>query len=222
MELTFIYFGIPFWRAEVGKIALFVGGIEFENRTITGEEFQRVKENGHLDDGTIIPFHQFPCLIVDGVSIAQTGGIARFCGKLSGMYPKANDILAAQIDQYLDIATDITALVSSTGSEEDNEKRRTIRQEMCSGVLGRKLQILNKNIADDSNWVLGSSMGLADIAIWRLMGWLSSGMLDGIPTNLLTGYPKISRVCSAVDVHPKIQEWVNQTYPKDYIRGNYL
>ena len=60
------------------------------------------------------------------------------------MYPKANDILAAQIDQYLDIATDITALVSSAGSEEDNEKRRTIRQEMCNGVLGRKLQILNK------------------------------------------------------------------------------
>ena len=85
MELTFIYFDIPFWRAEVGKKALFVGGIEFENKTITGEEFQRVKESGHLDDGTIIPFHQFPCLIVDGVSIAQTGGIARFCGKLSSM-----------------------------------------------------------------------------------------------------------------------------------------
>ena len=125
MELTFIYFDIPFWRAEVGKIALFVGGIEFENRTISGEEFQRVKENGHLDDGTIIPFHQFPCLIVNGVSIAQTGGIARFCGKLSGMYPRTNDILAGQIDQYLDIATDITVLVSSAGIEEDVEKRRS-------------------------------------------------------------------------------------------------
>ena len=222
MELTFIYFDIPFWRTEVGKIALFIGGVAFENKIITGEEFQRVKENGHLDDGTIIPFHQFPCLIVDGVSIAQTGGIARFCGKLSGMYPRSNDILAAQIDQYLDIATDITVLVSSAGSEEDDEKRRTMRQEMCSGILGRKLQIVDKNISDNSDWILGQSMGLADIAIWRLMGWLSSGMLDGIPTNLLTSYPKISRVCSAVDVHPKIQEWVKQTYPKDYIRGNYL
>jgi len=56
----------------------------------------------------------------------------------------------------------------------------------------------------------------------RLLGWLSSGMLDGIPTNLLTGDPKISRACSAVDVHTKIQEWVSQTCPKDYIRGNYL
>ena len=113
-------------------------------------------------------------------------------------------------------------MVSSAGSEDDDDKRRTLRQEMCSGVLGRKLQILDKNITHDSDWILGQSMGLPDIAIWRLMGWLTSGMLDGIPTNLLKGYPKISRVCSAVDMHPKIQEWVRQTYPKDYIRGNYL
>ena len=222
MELTFIYFDIPFWRAEVGKIALFLGRVEFNNKKITSEEFQRVKENGHLDDGTIIPFHQFPCLIVDGVSIAQTGGIARFCGKLSNMYPVTNDIAAAQIDQYLDIATDITVLVSSAGGEKDDDKRRIMRQEMCSGALGRKLQILDKNIAAGSEWIVGQCMGLADIAIWRLMGWLSSGMLDGIPTNLLVGYPNISRVCLAVDRHPRIQEWVNQTYPQNYNRGKYL
>jgi len=54
------------------------------------------------------------------------------------------------------------------------------------------------------------------------MGWLSPGILDGILTKPLTGYSRIFRVCSAVDAHPKIQEWVRQTYPKDYIRGNYL
>ena len=106
--------------------------------------------------------------------------------------------------------------------KKNDENRKTLRQEMCSGALGKKLQKLDKNIADDSDWVLGQNMGLPDIALWRLMGWLTSGMLDGIPTNLLTKYPKVSRVCSAVDVHPKIQEWVSQTYPKDYIRGNYL
>ena len=97
----------------MGKIALFMGGIDFENRIVEGEEFQRVKENGKLDDGTLIPFHQLPCLVVDGVSIAQTAGIARFCGKLSGMYPKNDDVLAARIDQFLDMATDITNLIFS-------------------------------------------------------------------------------------------------------------
>ncbi len=119
MELTFIYFDFPFWRAEVGKIALFMGGIDFENKIVDREEFQRVKQTGQLDDGTLIPFHQLPCLVVDGVSIAQTAGIARFCGKLSGMYPKNDDVLAAQIDQFLDMATDITDLIFTTGHDED-------------------------------------------------------------------------------------------------------
>ena len=99
MKLTFIYFDFPFWRAEVGKIALYFGGIDFEDRKIIREEFLRAQANGHLDDGTIIPFHQFPCLIVDGFPIAQTGGIARFCGKLSGLYPVNDDLIAAKIDQ---------------------------------------------------------------------------------------------------------------------------
>ena len=64
-------------------------------------------------------------------------------------------------------------------------------------------------------------MGLEDIAIWRLMGWLSSGTLDGIPTTILKKRPKIQRVCQNVDANPKIQEWVQLTYQKGYNRGNY-
>ena len=222
MKLSFIYLDSPFWRAEVGKIALYIGGIEFENKIITREEFQRVKIEGHLDDGTIIPFHQLPCLIVDGFPIAQTGGISRFCGKLSGIYPKNDDLLAARIDQFVDIATDITVLIFSCGVNEEEEIRRAKRRELSRGDLARKLRMLDKNITDDGDWVVQPSMGLADIAIWRLMGWLSSGTVDGIPTNILKDFPKIARVCSAVDSNTKIQEWVRKTYPTNYIRGNYL
>jgi len=70
------------------------------------------------------------------VSIVQTGGIAHFCGKLSSMHPKSNDVLTAKIDRYVDIATDITALVSGAGSDEDDEKRKMMRQDICSGILG--------------------------------------------------------------------------------------
>ena len=199
-----------------------MGGIDFEKRIIGSEEFQRVKQTGQLDDGTLIPFHQLPCLVVNGVSIAQTGGIARFCGKLSGMYPKNDDVLAAQIDQFLDMATDITDLIFTTGHDEDEETKKIKRQELCKGELARKLEMLDKSVGDEGDWVLGSDLGLADIAIWRLLGWLSSGNLDGVPTDLIRAFPRISRVCRAVDEHPKIYEWVARTYPKDYVRGNYF
>ena len=222
MKLTFIYFDFPFWRAEVGKIALYFGGIDFEDRKIIREEFLRAQANGHLDDGTIIPFHQFPCLIVDGVPIAQTGGIARFCGKLSGLYPINDDLLAARIDQFLDLATDINFLISASGSTGDEEKIKANRQELSKGELPRKLKMLERSIAENSDWIVESNISITDIAIWRLMGWLSSGTIDGIPTDLLKDFPKIRRVCLAVDAHQKVQEWIEKTYPKNYERGNYL
>ena len=222
MKLTFIYFDFPFWRAEVGKIALYFGGIDFEDRKIIREEFLRAQANGHLDDGTIIPFHQFPCLIVDGVPIAQTGGIARFCGKLSGLYPINDDFLAARIDQFLDLATDINFLISASGGEEDEEKIKANRQELSKSELPRKIKMLERSIAENSDWIVDSDISIADIAIWRLMGWLSSGTIDGIPTDLLKDFPKIRRVCLAVDAHQKVQEWIEKTYPKNYERGNYL
>ena len=221
LKLTFIYLNFPFWRAEVSRIALFLSGIEFENRVVLLDEFQRVKKDGKLDDGTVIPHHQLPCLIVDGHPIVQTGAIARYWGRLSGLYPNDNDLLAAQIDQVLDLATDITVLVSATGRMDNDQEKIRKRKVLSDGELGRKLDILEKNIKPNSIWINGGSMGLEDIAIWRLMGWLSSGTLNGIPTAILKRRPKIQRVCQNVDANPIVQQWIQLTYQKDYNRGNF-
>ena len=221
LKLTFIYLNFPFWRAEVSRIALFLAGVKFENRIVLSDEFQRVKADGRLDDGTVIPHHQLPCLIVDGHPIVQTGAIARYCGKLSGLYPKNNDLLAAQIDQVLDLATDITVLVSTSGRMDNDQEKIRTRKALSNGELGRKLDILEKNIKPNCSWITGDSMGLEDIAIWRLMGWLSSETLEGVPATILISRPKIQRVCQNVDTNPKIQQWIQLTYQKDYSRGNY-
>ena len=221
MQLTFIYFSFPFWRSEVAKIALYLGDIAFENRVIDSEEFAGVKSDGMLRDGTVIPFHQFPCLLVDDVPICQTGAIARFCGKLSGVYPKDAPLVAAQIDQYLDIATDITELVFVTGRDKDPETKMQERQTLAATGLARKLRILDKMIGDDGTWIVGDSIGLPDIAIWRLAGWLSCGSIEGIPTEILQPFDNILRVCKAVDQHPKVKAWVAMTYPDDYHRGSF-
>ena len=67
MELRLIYPDIPFWRAETSRLALFIGGIEFEDLRPSREEIAKMKT-----DGTF-PFGQFPVLQVDGKTIAQTG-----------------------------------------------------------------------------------------------------------------------------------------------------
>ena len=221
MQISFIYFDFPFWRAELGKIALFCGDINFNIRTISFDEFERVKDKGELDDGTIIPFHQLPCLVVDGVSIAQTGGIARFCGKLSGMYPTGDDILAARIDSFIDFATDITATVSAVGKHDEEEIRIKKRKELANGELARKLRMLDRYIDQSGRWTIGNAFGLPDIVIWRLMGWLTGGVVDGIPSDIIIKYPQIQRICLQVEAHEKIRKWILKTYPDGYVRGNY-
>ena len=213
MKISLIYFDFPFWRAEIARISLFIGNIEFEDVRITKDEFQRVKSDGQLDNGIKIPFNQLPCLVVDKVSIAQTGGIARFCGKLANLYPQNNNLEAAKIDQFIDMATDLTVLVASTKVEDRNN--------LVIGELSRKLSILNKSIELSNNYLVNNNISIADIAIWRLMGWLTSGSLDGIPLDLLKEHENISKICLLVDKHPKINEWINKTYPKTYVRGNF-
>ena len=221
MKLKFIYVDTPFWRAEVGRIALFMGDIKFDDVRIKREDFSTAKETGTLSDGTVLPFHQIPCLVVDDVSIAQTGAIARFCGKLSGLYPTHDDVNAAKIDDFIDFATDLTVMIDNTPNKTDEEKKRKARRDLATGPLKRKLSMLEKNISSDSEWMVTSNISIADVAIWRLLGWLSSGILDGMPTDLLSGFPKIRKLCLAVDKHPKIQKWISLTYPNNYTRGNY-
>ena len=47
MKLKFIYGDIPFWRAEVGRLALYFGNIDFEDIRITRDEFLYLKRTGN-------------------------------------------------------------------------------------------------------------------------------------------------------------------------------
>jgi glutathione S-transferase len=222
LEIRFIYMDFPFWRAEIGRIALHIGGVDFEDLRISRDEFLRAKESGKLDDGTIVPHRQIPFLTVDGKSIAQTGGISRICGRLSGLYPADDLVGSALVDQVIDMATDITMLLGPSNAEEDEEKKKQMRLSLAQGALPKKISCLEEQVErDDQEWFAGPHMTIADIAAWRLFGWLTSGVINHIPTELLSPFPNLRRVCRKVEEHPKVSEWVGLTYPKDYPPGNF-
>ena len=195
MNVTLIYLDNPFWRIELARIPLFIGNISFNDKRITLEEFRSAKETGFLKDGTKLPFHQIPCLVVDGVPIAQTGAIARFCGKLSRLYPTEDIISCALIDQFIDFVTDLTNLVyipsNSPLTEDEKIQHRRI---LAEGELKRKLDMLENNISANQTWIVGKEMTIADIAIWRGIGWLDSDLVAGIPQRYYVNYPKITKI----------------------------
>ena len=217
MKIRLFYTEIPFWRAEVSRLALYIGDIDFEDVRMTWrKDFDIMINTGKLPYGVISPFRQIPVMEVDGQVIGQTGGIARFCGKLSGMYPKNDDLLAAKIDQIIDAATDITNLVSLTMKEKDPDKRRSERQKLSKETLPKWLGFLENLLQENklSEWFAGDKISVADLAIWRLLGWIISGKLEHVPRTLLNTFPKLTTLYKNVDSQPKIQEWMSLNYLK--------
>ena len=206
MELRLIYPDIPFWRAETSRLALFIGGIEFEDLRPSREEIAKMKT-----DGTF-PFGQFPVLQVDGKTIAQTGAIARFCGKLSGLYPSKDEFAAAKVDEVIDLATDITNQMRPALREKDPKLRIEMRRELSKTILPRWLGFLEKLLQDngDTGFFVGRSISVADLAVWRLCAWISGGIIDGLPVNLLDGFPLLSVHQSQISNLPKVVEWINK------------
>ena len=218
-KITLYYFTIPFWRAEVSRLALFIGDIQFKDFRIEHgkEHHDQFKKSGKLPNGKIAPFRQLPVLEVNGEIFAQTGAIARYCGKLSGLYPLNNDFNAARIDQIIEAAQDINFLVSNTNKEKDPNKKKIAREILSSTYLPKWFKFLD-NLIEENNgsiWFVGQSITIADLAIWRLLGWLSSGILDGIPTNILHPYQNLMNMREGVYQLPKVKEWMLMKYGKE-------
>ena len=215
MRLKIIYFDMPFWRAEIARVCLFISDIEFEDLRITSEDNSYLKENGMLGDGTIIPFRQLPVLEIEGQSIAQTGAIARICGKISGMYP--TDIIeAGKVDQVIDTVTDINVLINPSMRERDPSIKKQMRNDLSSDALPKYFGYLENILeANDSGWFVGDEMTVADIAVWSMLGWIAQGVLDGIPPGLPKPFERLTRRYNKMSRMPKVQEWKRLTYAYD-------
>ncbi len=68
MDLKIIYFDLPFWRAEISRLPLFIANIKFDDVRPNGDDWDYAKENGKMKDGTIIPFRELPVLHINGES----------------------------------------------------------------------------------------------------------------------------------------------------------
>lgn len=205
-KLVHYYFDFPFWRAEVSRLALHLGGVEFEDKRI---DFKTFKESGKA------PFGQAPILEVDGKVISQTGAIARYCGKQGGFYPRDDDFAAAKIDELIDTATDITSCIGPTMRMEEAEKLEA-RKKLVADKLPMYFSALEgiMKANGSTGFFVGNKMTIADLAMWRLFGWIKGGVLDGIPTDVMDSYPLLIKLFDDMDSHPKIKAWMDSHYPK--------
>ena len=217
MKLVLYYFSIPFWRAEVTRLALFIGNIPFTDYRIEKDDYDIFKKTGKLPNNQIAPFKQLPVLEVDGKIFSQTGSIARYCGKLSGLYPTNNNYDAALIDQVIEACQDINFIYTLSNRDKDPEKKKIAREILTNKHLPKWFQFLENLIVSNNKsiWFVGKNMSIADLAVWRLLGWFTSGIIDGVPQDIIEPYENLKLMRKEVYNHPKVKEWMVLKYGKD-------
>lgn len=215
MDIKIIYFDLPFWRAEISRLPLFIANIKFDDVRPSDEDWDYAKENGKMKDGTIIPFRELPVLLINGQSIAQTMAIARICGKLGGMYPE--DIIeAGKVDQIVVAVENINALLSPSMKESDPTKKKAMRKELTSNELPTYFGYLQDILsANSSDWFVGENMTIADLAVWSLLGWIASGVIDDISAEVIQPFEGLVKLYNQINKNPRVKEWKIQTYYYD-------
>ena len=96
--------------------------------------------------------------------------------------------------------------------EQDPEKKKLMRQELSKNDLPKYFGFLENLLKDEKIWFAENRMTIADIAIWRLMGWLKSGVIDDIPQDITDDFNKLNRVYNEVNNNTDIKRWVSETY----------
>ena len=127
-KLALSYFDIHGGRGETARIALHVGGIAFDDDRIPFASWQSRKAE--------MPYGTVPVLTVDGESFAQSNGINRYVGKLTGLYP-VDPLEAMRCDEVMDAVEDVAAKVLSTFSGGAVILRVAWRDALTRDVVGR-------------------------------------------------------------------------------------
>lgn len=194
-------------RAEIARLAFYIGGVPFEDERVTREQWLALKPN--------TPCGQLPLLTVNNSQvIAQSFGIIRYAGTLGGLYPSTDPLNAALVDQVVFFIEDIFLKLQPTIREADPAKKIADRCVIAKDIWPPMFELLEKMIEKyGGKWAVGDAITVADLAVYNFFINIKIGLWDGIPKDLVDKYPRIEAVYNAVIEHPKVVEW-NEAHKK--------
>ena len=199
-NLKLTYFDFNGGRGEPARLAMFIGGIAFDDDRLSFDAFNESKAS--------FPFGAIPVLEVDGQTVAQSNGINRFVGKLAGLYPE-DPWQAALCDEAMDAVEDISNRITPTFSITDDEEKKAARQALVDGPLGFYLSRLNVLLENRrGEFFSDTRLTMADLKVFVFVRYLRSGILDHVPADLTDQVaPLLVDHFQRVNKHPKIKAY---------------
>jgi len=187
-------------RGEAIRLAFFLGGVDFQDHRISFSDWPALKS------GT--PFGGIPTLEINGVTYGQSSSLLRYAGKASGLYP-SDPIAALRADEIVDAVEDLYHASGPSFREKDEQKKAALVKNLVDETFPHSFSALEKVLERNgsSPFVLGKDISIADLKLSVFLEGLRSGMIAGIPKDMVDKYPKLAGVRDGVASHPKVQEW---------------
>jgi len=190
-SLRLRYFPFP-GRAGPIRDALKIGKVAFADDYVPPEQFRERRASGEF------PFGGLPVLDVETTTgkycSAQSNAILRFAGRLAGLYPVDDLIQALKVDEALDVGEDINGLIGPSLHENDVQRKMAMRRELAEKTLPEWAAYLERLLIGNGStgFLVGHALTIADLKLYWILDWLTSGLLDGIPTDLFDACPTIT------------------------------
>lgn len=201
-EYKVTYFDFAGSRGEEVRLALSIAGLPFEDNRIDRASFAQLKPQ--------LPFGSVPTLDIEGRGVfAQSNAILRLIGRQNGLYPE--DLYeAARHDELMEAAEDLRHRISPTMRMPEGPDKVAARQQLAADYVPLWGACVDRAIAAASPagpFVMGDRIGVADLKLYMVDRWISSGSVDHIPGSVLDPYARLKRLAESVRTHPAVMAW---------------
>ncbi len=228
-------------KGESVRLALVVGGIEFEDVRLTYEEVQNMRAAGKL------PFSQVPALQIgsgeDAPIWAQSQALLRWAGRKGGLYPEEHQLLIdAVTDVMVELYTEMIKVgygsamtrnpISGRPMVQLSQNQRIEVARNCGGVLFPvRFQQLERLVAElppapttdatalsaSSRYFCGDQLTIADLSFYVLASSILDGSWsgNGVGPEVLGGCDKLLNIARLVGEHPRVVAW-NAAHPAEW------
>lgn len=205
-------------KGEAVRLALVVGGIDFEDERVSYQEIAVRREAGQL------PFSQVPVLdIGDGHGCyAQSGALLRWAGRQGGLYPDEHMLTCdAVVETIADLWQECIKMgygsammrhpITARPMVQLTDAQHREARQMCHDVLfpvrfGQLETILQKS---SGPYFCGAKITIADIAFYAMASQILIGSWagNGVSPDVLDGCSQLLQLVQTVEAHPRIREW---------------
>jgi len=199
-HLKLTYFDIHGGRGEPARLALYIGGVAFEDERISFQEFGANRAS--------YPFKRVPLLQIDDVELSQCNSINRYVGRLAGLYP-TDALQAAYCDEAMDAVEDITSQQVTTMFIKDEAEKKATREALAQGPIALYLERVEAILqARGGEYFADNRLTVADLKVMVWVRSLRAGILDYVPADLPDKRaPKLVEHLERVLAHPKVAEY---------------